>query len=410
MSLVVKKNTIVVFLMLIACLFLRPAALGEKYNTIAVGILFVAAVIQYLYTRYIDRYAMKICVYIWIFWLYIAFQSLVLADDSVNISAMINTVISNVIVSLSFAVLLSEKSIKESFLRKAIIAFSLLALSYLITLAITFLINNLDSLYLFQIKYAEHSYSTFGRVYFPFTVTYNRYMLFGREIRRFLSIFRECGILPVFYTYAFYQVSEVFKNKKAILFYRIMLVLGVVFSFSFAGYIAFGASVFFYFSFKKGKMKNTVFLLLAVALGVAIMSTISDMSFAGKTLSGSLTDRMEFLPLLMDQLKNDFFFGTGYANNEGSWTIHINFIGTMTKIGAVGTVLYFLPFFANLFKSPEKKYYLASMSAFLIITLFAQPIASQNLSNIFWFLFIPYLNESSKENGEKLVESTNKNN
>ena len=67
MSLVVKKNTIVVFLMLIACLFLRPAALGEKFNTIAVGVLFVAAVIQYLYTRYIDRYAMKICVYIWIY-------------------------------------------------------------------------------------------------------------------------------------------------------------------------------------------------------------------------------------------------------------------------------------------------------------------------------------------------------
>lgn len=393
-------NMFLAFFFMIGALLLRPTWMGENYNSIGCAILsFVGILICHKNQFKLSKEYANITILVIIFWLYIFIQSIILAESQATINLMFNSVITNLISTFIFAIMFSNHQIKYRFIRLFIIIMAVMSLSYTITFILSCLSGGMNQWYIFKFNY--NGYPTSGSVYFPFSITYNEYNVLGIHIRRFLGLFREVGITQMFYSWSFFIAPKYFKKSGII---RMLLALGVLFSFSFSGYIFFTISILFSLDWSsKGAKKRNLTYAIFLILIVYLMMNIEDLSITGKASSGSLTARTNVINTTIDILKERPLFGAGYANNIDSWETNINLIGLTSKIGLVGFILYFMPIVLAFKYSKDKKLFIVSMCSPILTILTSQPLVGHCLMAIFYFEY-PYNNKLEEQYAETQIK------
>ena len=369
-------NIIILFL-LGSAFTMRPTALGQKFSIFAV-IIAITAICIYIFFQCEKsvnllkiRKNFSIFISAFIFWVYCGIQSVI--KNSNNVEFSLKAILINLSILFIFTIIMSNEKFNNKFFRLFIIILSLFCISYYITFILSFFIG-LDNLYLF--KFNIEGYLSSGRVYFPFTIEYNRTYIMDISVIRSMALFREAGIAQMFYLWGFFSGNNYFKNNKAI---RLIMFLGVISCFSTTGFITF-IVVYSIEILLKLKKINIKVLVSIIILAVSCMMFINTKGISIKDKDpDSINDRTYVIKTSLDILSENPIFGIGFYNGDNNSQLGINFISSTHMFGIVGILLYSMIFFVSFIKSKCYTKFIIGISPIIITLLFAQPLIDSPL-------------------------------
>lgn len=355
-----------VFLLFLTLLTIRPSALGENFT--ALGLLFLGCCI---FVFFIENYRIKridlrsdvlpTVILVSVYGVYVIVQSTI--TNSPILDFTIKGFITNIFVTFSFALLLSDNKVHFRLFRLCIQFMILLIISYYITIILSLVIP-LDSLILFQIDV----YGSPRNIYFPLTPIYGVMTVENHVFQRFLGFFREAGITQAFIIWAYVSLKhyglENWKNK-------IVLITGIIATFSTAGIAVFVATI----CFKMLLNGKKIISLFVIPMIYVIIMYAPYVGLADKlvTHGTSVTDRTG---VMLQSLKMLFEnpFGIGVGNSPILENSGINFVAYSHMIGIIGVFLLLAIYFAPNLIVKNKKGYMLSVFPIFTTSLFSQPI------------------------------------
>ncbi|OPA80471.1 hypothetical protein BVG16_07010 [Paenibacillus selenitireducens] len=355
-----------VILLFITIISVRPGLFGENYSTLGIitcGLALFLHLIEKSVVRKLEisNYFKVIVILLCVYWMYLLTQSAFLSSPLILDVA--KGFITCIFILLSFAFMLSDEKLRVSFCRLFIRLMILVTCSYAITLILAVFIP-LQSLQIFHIYINENV----KNIYFPFTPIYGVMTVEGHVFQRFLGFFRESGISQAFMIWAYVSLDKYRLNRRL---NKILLISGIVFTFSTAGIGIFIATIVLKMLFEGKKIRSIVVIpTIYVCLMYAPFIGIADKLV---THSTSITDRTSSMLTSLEIFRNNLM-GVGLGNSPISEHSGINIIASLHMIGIIGLFLILLFFFYPISYVQDKKYYLVAISPFFLTALLSQPI------------------------------------
>lgn len=377
---------------ILVVLNLRPALLGHVYSSILLLLGVFSIIILYLVKEELilqSRFHVLIISYL-LFVSYLFVQTIFLSSYSVNIA------ISNILfISLGIIPVIFFNKRNWVLTLKVILNITLLfSLSYIITYAIyAITLFSIDLSYI-EFKIPEiHQYLSFS-IDYPFSVFYRSGTnIFEMIVPRAIGIYREPGIFQVIVIISFFIVDLLKVKYKFIK--KSLLIMTLLFTASTAGYIIFIISCIYYFIVTRKHKKNKIikyFVLLTISTCIVYILISLDIKFGIKSKLSSTSGQVR-----LDASLNSFsllskhpIFGIGaYTSFLETDQLGINFIGTMARLGLLGSLLVLIPYiYIGLKLLMKKSKYLVLVIAPFMTLLFSQPLYDKAFS----FLFLAIAN------------------
>ena len=401
MRIKIGKKQLAILLIVVMLLY-KPTTLGSVLTPIAMA---SSMLLLLLYGKKrgsfkypMTRVGKKIIFPIYLYYIYCFFQEYVMSGVlNYNI---LKGGISILIFVITVSVFMADEPIRFDFVKGFIRLLEFWVISYIISLPLFFITSNVYELEVLGIDIPVYGYHL--AFYFPFTPATGRLTLFGIQFLRLASLFRECGIAQLFYIWAFEECHYYFNKVKT---HRTILLLGVVFCFSTAGYVCLIAYLVTDMVLNSTRKKNKKefkrsigIIVLCVAIVIAFM-TVPGIKLEDKN-KVSYNARITSLGNAMEAMKENPLFGTGEFFIESTGN---SLLQSVYKVGLIGIGLYYAIFVDALrYSRNKKRFILANIASVLTLSL-SQPIFDAPL--IFLLVIIPYEGEKQmiECKGEKII-------
>lgn len=386
-----RNKTMAIWLLIVVMLY-KPTTLGSIMTPVAMILSLLTAIyISYslstnsgLIVR-IQKNNSSIILPIILYYSYCFFLTLFRTGEfDIN---LLKALVSIICLVISLSIIFSKDELAEQLCKTFIIFLCINVCSYCISTIASIGIQNVYNLRVFSYTIPIYGYEF--NVYFPITFATGRITIFGHQFLRLSSMFRECGIAQLFYVWALSECEYYFKNKRLI---KMLLVLGVFFCFSTAGYACLAA--FYLINFFTGLKSHTNRKELAKQLGIVVifgvmyfvLDRIPGLRLADKNI-GSIGARFDSLSDARSVFLENPIFGTGKMVLEGT---SLTFLQTIYIRGIIGVFLFISIFWVAYKHAENKQRFVMANIASILTFVFSQPIWEAPL--IYLLLVLPYKN------------------
>jgi len=391
-SINIKK--ILVFIILFLQLNQRPALLqeyGESLFVLICSLLMLYWLLGYRGTI-ADRKVVFLFV-VFVFCVYLWGQVLFLG--SVSRSALVNVIF--ILVS-SLSILYLTEETWQAGLKAVVYPVLALSLSYFTTLLIVYSLN---------IPLPELTWASFGvnqagnanryeiSIYFPFSISMllGNFRFGGFELARATGYMREPGIYQILVSVSFFGLDYL-PRLRFKTFWKALLGLSLILTFSTAGIGAFLAAATYYYVFaRKGVQYTTNYIGLLstpfiLGLGYWFVFTDAKFGLMRKLSFASGTVRVGEAETAAAMFLNNPILGVGYT---GGIKTAISFISVIGSIGLLGVILFLIVIVApNYKKIIRLDPILVLIIPPVLTALLAQPLFDKPLLYIFMALVVSY--------------------
>lgn len=369
-----------IILLFTTLLTVRPAVLGEHFTVLGLatcGLAFIIHLAERIkFTKIeMNKSFIPALLFISIYWTYIIAQTTFTASPMAM--DIIKGFATTLFITITFAFILSETKIRYKVFKLFIRTMILLVLSYLVTIAITF-VKPIDSLLLIQFQV----YEDLKNIYLPFTPIYGLMTVDGHVFQRFLGVFRESGISQAFMVWAYVSLDRYGMKKVS---NQIILIVGIICTFSTAG-IAVLISTIALKMFLEGKKFLSLFVIPMIYLGLMYAPYVG-LADKMTTHGSSITDRTGSMGLSL-QLFSENLLGVGIGNSPIPNYAGINLVSSLHMIGIIGLLLILLVYFYPLIQLKNRGAYLIGIFPLFLTALLSQPIIDSPIMLVMIFVCV----------------------
>ena len=329
------------------------------------------------------------CVYLW---------GQVLLLGSASRPALINVIF--ILVS-SLSILYLTEETWQAGLKAVVYPVLALSFSYFTTLLIVYSLNiPLDKLTWasFGVSQAENANRYKISVYFPFSISMllGNFRFGGFELARAIGYMREPGIYQILVSASFFGLDYL-PHLRFKTFWKALLGLSLLLTFSTAGIGAFLAAATYYYVFaRKGVQYTTNYVSilsipLILGLGYWFVFTEAKFGLMRKLSFDSGTVRAEEAETAVAMLLDNPILGVGYT---GGIKTAISFISVIGSIGLLGVILFLVVIVTpNYQKIIKLDPILVLIIPPVLTALLAQPLFDKPVLYIFMALVVSYPGE-----------------
>lgn len=362
-------NSFMVFVSL-CIISLRPSIIGENYGPFVLLLITCMIFLQILIRNNaminINTNSILLSIFFAIFFIYVGFQSIFTAT---NFRPVLSSIVSNVILFTIFLILTTDKKFILVFNKTLIITLVILVFSSIITYFMFYFESELSIL---KVQTHQGGFKEgYAALYFPFSIMgANAFNFNFLSFERSFGIFREPGIYQMFLIYAYFLISLHIIEFRFNKFFIIMLIIGLISTFSMAGILTFIILVFIRHIMTKFTFKK-VFLSVILIIVIIYSYDFLYRLVENRINSESAYNRFGTLQQIFKMRAISFLFGRGYFQDLSNIST-VNLLGSFASIGLIGFILYSLIWIAALFNF--RMYKLILLAPFFMTLLLAQPI------------------------------------
>lgn len=381
-----RKQHLVKFVVpcLVLNLFLmRPAALGQSFQGLSLGIAVVLCALYFLLQR---RTSFQVASgakkemrwYVTAFFLFWMYEIPVGLAGQANIEFVLKEFVSALVIFACYGLILLNIDENKRFFRHLCTVIALIGASSGITILLG-TIFGFERLFITNISVAGYEGAMLdngirtGSLYFPFSMLYSKYTSGDVELMRFNGFFREAGI---YQAVACFCIAYEYYTRKSKL---VMLgaTIGAFAAFSSLGILLLLMTVGAIFVMRIRGVFVKIFFVAALSLAVlpvVLYAPYIGLAAKQDTHGTSITDRTGAMSNVLDTL-TEYPFGSGLFSGQEANT-GINLVAAIGQIGIVGFLLQvFMLSGWRLRRGKAAALKLLICSPLLVTALISQPIA-----------------------------------
>ncbi|MEA3103447.1 hypothetical protein [Caballeronia mineralivorans] len=385
---------------LVLNLFLmRPTALGETYTPVGMAFALPLAGLHMLHNVRKTRYSNSairwdiatLLSLLGLYWLYVCPISIFFEKSQLD--WVLKEFVTTGIIVLAYGAFLMDVEANRKFFRALCTVISVLGLSSVITVVLSLILGDKESLFLFSIDvkgYTEatlHQQTSTGAIYFPFSMLYGDYVSGTMKLDRFCAFFREAGIYQG--VACFCLAYEAFTRRSKFIMFG--LVGGTICAFSSLGVALLAMTIgsILLFSGKRIRAWRIVLTAAMIALvyPVSMYTPYIGLEDKAVTHGSSLSDRSRSIERALEDVRRNPL-GNGLYSSLGT-NDGICLLAELGMIGLFGFVCKVL-LLSGLRLGPGRDWKKVAACAPLLITaLVSQPIAGAPMMYVIGMVFVP---------------------
>jgi hypothetical protein len=374
-SLVINARMASPLLVVLAIPLARPNILGESFSAVAGALMFLAAILALANDRGRLRIGMRgyRSLRSVTFWLAMAYVWLLAHAGSFDrpIQPLLQSLVLVVGVVAAFSIIVADPT------RRSVVAWGFIGLlllqcaSYVVTLML-WAVSGIGAGLLVHMPATLHSFDT--AVYFPGTITVGAQAVLGLTLPRFDGIGREPGWMALWCAFTYFLIPRL--TKRRLRFARLLLLLGMLGTFSTAGFGVFLIVWSFETFLRPRPGVNPLFgygrqvigiAVIAGAAWLAIKAPVFGLEAKSILNATSLDDRSQATSAGIAALQTSPW---GVATGAQS---SINLIGAIAGVGLPFSLAVLAALFMPLRTHPARRLAIAPVAVLALVLLTSQP-------------------------------------
>jgi hypothetical protein len=394
-------NDIISLGLVLNVFLMRPAALGQSLSWIAMVVSVVLVGAYLILNRGKQRFThpqlrmemLGLCILVAAYWVYIGPISALFGRS--NLEYTIRELVTTVAIVIPYAIFLVDAKANRTFFRQLCTLISLLGISSLVTVALSFWLGSRDPLFLFTLNvkgYTDNSLDStaaVGAVYFPLSMLYTDFVSGAVSLDRYCAFFREAGIYQA--VACFFFVYEAFTRRSW--FVILGLLSGIILAFSSLGIVLLATTIGLIYLFDSQRLHAgravVAVIFISLAYPLAMYTPFIGLEDKLDTHSTSVSDRSEAIDRGIDAVsRNPVGYGLFSSTGENDGICLISSLGA---IGIFGFLCQFLILSGWRPGSRERWRKVVACSPLLITALVSEPIAGEPMIYIVLMAYIPRL-------------------